>query len=64
MTAPLKAKDGEPQPEEGIMKEYLTPCSPGDPDAREGTWETIDGSDLLEVSVEQGRQSTKEYGHG
>lgn len=46
--APLKAKDGEAQPEQGIMKEYLTPCSPGDPDAQEITWESVDGNDLLE----------------
>lgn len=47
--APVKAKDGEAQPEQGIMKEYLTPCSPGDPDAVEETWEAVDGDDLLEV---------------
>lgn len=47
--APVKVKDGEPQPQEGIMKEYLTPCSPGDPDAIEQSWEGVDGSELLEV---------------
>lgn len=46
--APLKPKEGEAQPDSSIMKEYLTPCSPGDPDAKEMTWETIDGGDLLE----------------
>lgn len=46
--APLKAKDGEPQPEAGIMGEYLTPCSPGDPDGKEMSWEAVDSSELLE----------------
>jgi vacuolar protein-sorting-associated protein 4 len=47
--APIKAKDGEAQPQEGLTKEYLTPCSPGDRDAIEQSWEGVDGSDLLEV---------------
>lgn len=48
--APLKASQGADgaQPEEGIMKEYLTPCSPGDAAAQEMSWETVDGADLLE----------------
>lgn len=49
MIAPIKAKDGEAQPQEGLTKEYLTPCSPGDPEAIEQSWEGVDGSDLLEV---------------
>lgn len=51
VTAPKKVKDGEPQPEAGIIAEYLTPCSPGDPEAKEMTWEAIDSTDLLEVSI-------------
>jgi len=48
--APMKPKEGEPQPDEGIMTEYLTPCSPGDPEAMEMSWENVEGKDLLEVS--------------
>jgi vacuolar protein-sorting-associated protein 4 len=59
---PVKAKDGEPQPEEGLQKEYLTPCSPGDPAAIEQSWEGVDGSDLLEVSRVMWRRSNETNG--
>lgn len=51
VTAPLKAKDGEAQPEEGLTGEFFTPCSPGDPQAVEMTWEAVDGSELLEPQL-------------
>jgi vacuolar protein-sorting-associated protein 4 len=34
-------------------KEKLTPCSPGDPDAEEMTWEKVASEDLLEPLVEK-----------
>lgn len=33
------------------MKEYLTPCSPGDADAKEMTWDEIEGEQLLEPKL-------------
>ena len=33
------------------MKEFLTPCSPGDPDAMEMTWDDIEGEQLLEPKL-------------
>ncbi len=33
------------------MKEYLTPCSPGEPDAVEMTWDDIEGEQLLEPKL-------------
>jgi vacuolar protein-sorting-associated protein 4 len=33
------------------MKEFLTPCSPGDPDAVEMTWDDIEGEQLLEPKL-------------
>lgn len=48
--APLKPKEGEPQPDQSILTEYLTPCSPGDAAAMEMGWESVEGKDLLEVS--------------
>lgn len=33
------------------MKEYLTPCSPGNPDAIEMTWDDIEGEQLLEPKL-------------
>lgn len=30
------------------MREYLTPCSPGDPAAIERTWNDVEPDDLLE----------------
>jgi len=32
-------------------KEKVTPCSPGDPDAMEMTWESVASEDLLEPLV-------------
>ncbi|PWN98546.1 AAA-domain-containing protein [Tilletiopsis washingtonensis] len=49
--APMKPKEGEPQPDEGIITEYLTPCSPGDPEAMEMSWENVEGKDLLEPKL-------------
>lgn len=34
-------------------KEKLTPCSPGDPQALEMTWEAVDSEALLEPLVEK-----------
>ena len=34
-------------------KEMLTPCSPGDPEAIEMTWEKVASEDLLEPLVER-----------
>lgn len=31
-----------------LSRAYLTPCSPGDPDAQEMSWMQIDGNDLME----------------
>lgn len=31
-----------------VNKQYLTPCSPGDPDAIEKNWTEIGGDELLE----------------
>lgn len=33
------------------LKEFLTPCSPGDPDAVEMTWLEVDPDKLLEPKV-------------
>ena len=38
-------------PETGVVRSGLTPCSPGDPDAREMTWQDIPGSQLIEPVV-------------
>jgi vacuolar protein-sorting-associated protein 4 len=35
----------------GANKEYVTPCSPGDPGAFESNWMNIDGDKLLEPSL-------------
>jgi vacuolar protein-sorting-associated protein 4 len=34
-----------------IVYDYLTPCSPGDPDAIEMTWVNVDGSKLKEPEI-------------
>lgn len=34
-----------------IVNDYLTPCSPGDPDAFEMTWVEVDGSKLKEPEI-------------
>uniref|UniRef100_A0A8C4N4G5 Spastin/Vps4 C-terminal domain-containing protein n=1 Tax=Eptatretus burgeri TaxID=7764 RepID=A0A8C4N4G5_EPTBU len=34
-----------------IVNDLLTPCSPGDPDAREMTWIDVPGEKLLEPIV-------------
>lgn len=34
-----------------IVNDYLTPCSPGDPDAVEMTWTQVEGSKLKEPEV-------------
>jgi len=34
-----------------IVFDYLTPCSPGDPDAQEMTWTQVDGTKLMEPAV-------------
>jgi len=34
-----------------IVTDYLTPCSPGDPDAMEMTWTQVDGSKLKEPEI-------------
>jgi len=34
-----------------IVDDYLTPCSPGDPDAREMTWIDVEGSKLKEPEI-------------
>jgi vacuolar protein-sorting-associated protein 4 len=34
-----------------IVTDYLTPCSPGDPDAMEMTWIQVDGSKLKEPEI-------------
>lgn len=34
-----------------VQKEYLTPCSPGDPEAVEMTWMDVPGDKLLEPLV-------------
>ena len=33
------------------MHDYLTPCSPGDPDAMEMTWIQVEGSKLKEPEI-------------
>jgi len=38
-------------PETHEMRECLTPCSPGDPDAQPMTWEQVDGDRLLAPPV-------------
>lgn len=35
----------------GVKKRYLTPCSPGDPDAIEMTWMDIESDQLLEPDL-------------
>jgi len=41
-----------PDRETGIMRnDYLTPCSPGDPDAQEMTWIQVEGSKLKEPDI-------------
>ncbi|PWZ00584.1 putative VPS4-vacuolar sorting protein [Testicularia cyperi] len=46
-------KDTAADPEDEVeeMRDYLTPCSPGDPDAQEMTWDDIDGDQLLEPKL-------------
>jgi len=34
-----------------LVNDYLTPCSPGDPDAMEMTWMEVDGSKLKEPEI-------------
>jgi len=34
-----------------LIHDYLTPCSPGDPDAKEMTWVDVDGSKLKEPEI-------------
>jgi len=34
-----------------VVNDYLTPCSPGDPDAMEMTWVQVDGSKLKEPEI-------------
>lgn len=34
-----------------VTRQYLTPCSPGDPDAREMNWMAVNGDDLQEPPV-------------
>jgi vacuolar protein-sorting-associated protein 4 len=34
-----------------IVHDYLTPCSPGDPDAVEMTWIQVEGSKLKEPEI-------------
>lgn len=34
-----------------ILHDYLTPCSPGDPDGQEMTWMDVEGSKLLEPQI-------------
>lgn len=48
----MRVKDGEEAQPDGATKEYLTPCSPGDPDAFEKSWTDVESDDLLEVSFE------------
>ncbi|PWN22860.1 putative VPS4-vacuolar sorting protein [Microstroma glucosiphilum] len=52
ITAPAKPKAGEEQnPADGEvteMRQYWTPCSPGDAGATEKSWEDIDADSLLE----------------
>ena len=40
----------------GQPREYLTPCSPGDPMAMEMTWMDVPGDKLLEPLVRQGKK--------
>lgn len=44
MPALQVTQDGEPK---------LTPCSPGDPDAEEMSWEAVPTQELLEPQVEK-----------
>jgi len=37
--------------DESKMRDYLTPCSPGEPGAIEMTWEDIEGDELLEPKL-------------
>ncbi|KAI8381327.1 skd1 protein [Radiomyces spectabilis] len=37
--------------EPGVTKQYLTPCSPGDPEAKEMTWNDIEAHQLLEPEL-------------
>lgn len=55
VTAPVKQKEGQSQPpqpdgndEVQEMRQYWTPCSPGDAGATEMKWEDVDGDSLLE----------------
>jgi hypothetical protein len=34
-----------------VMRQYWTPCSPGDPDGKPMTWQDIQGDELLEPVV-------------
>jgi vacuolar protein-sorting-associated protein 4 len=34
-----------------VMKKYLTPCSPGDPDAIEKTWTEVESDELLDPEL-------------
>jgi vacuolar protein-sorting-associated protein 4 len=34
-----------------VVNDYLTPCSPGDPDAMEMTWVQVEGSKLKEPEI-------------
>ncbi|PWN41144.1 putative VPS4-vacuolar sorting protein [Ceraceosorus guamensis] len=45
--APARVKEGE-KVSSDVQTEYLTPCSPGDPDAVEMGWESVDSKDLYE----------------
>jgi vacuolar protein-sorting-associated protein 4 len=33
------------------VKDYLTPCSPGDPDAVEKSWDDVEGDELMEPEL-------------
>lgn len=54
VTAPVKAKGTtseqttETDPDVQEMKQYWTPCSPGDAGAKEMKWEDVDGDSMLE----------------
>jgi len=36
----------------GVVTRHLTPCSPGDPDAFEKDWNTIESDELLEPNLD------------
>lgn len=40
-----------PDRKTGQLRQHFTPCSPGDPDAREMRWTDINGDDLAEPQL-------------